>query len=461
MTVSFIDSLVADYNFFQKSLFEKAPKTKSDDSQEKVKELIAAFVRRDGNPEAQVHVAKDSLEKDFHISLKNAIPLLNLTLTSQYWDNVERIMRAFEARLCPLVCSENEVEKIYYLGEMLLQGLLKNESGLHLVIAPQSEMKKLEYIIRHDVIKEGVFTAWRFLWEADDKEATFDEFALQMRKHFMSMDRFSAPKDAWTYDLLRILSLFEIEIVFANLSSKPWLQMADILKKLKSLPVAHVSFVEKNYAIDEEVQKLDCCCFEVIVGLVIEHLKKLPTTSKDKEAFLEKLHVLHASLKKAKSVIFCLKEIREAFSAVVLHVKDPSHNALIAAQFILSCRLLAQDPRRFEIQDHAHYPEAKALWRVARFSPMRFYCHKRSGLLPQDLTNYAVVIASPDSFPISISGTVRSIQLFGFEKSQPTEWKKMLSVLERVKRGSKVTPLVASYCETSDPHLHGYLTTRL
>lgn len=461
MTVSFIDSLVADYNLYQKSLFEKAPKTKSDDAHEKVKEMVAAFLREKEKSATEVHVAKGLQTKVQPITLANAVPLLNLTLTCHYWDNVERILRAFEARLSPLVCSKNEIEKIYYLGEMLLQGLLKNETGLHLVIAPQNQLDKLEYIIRHDIIKEGVFTAWRFLWETDSKDLLFDEFAALMQKHLLSMDRVSAPKHDWTYDLFRILSLFEIETVFAKLSTKPWLQMAEILKKLKSLPIAHIGFIEKRYAIDEEVQKMDCYNFKCLVEMVIEHLKKEPTSSKDKEAFLEKLHALQESLKKTKSFSLALKQIREAFSAVALRIKEPNHSSLIAAQYILSCRLLAQDPRRFEIQDHAHYPEKKAIWRVARFSPTRFCCHKGPGMLPQDLSNYSIVIAAADSFPSNISGTVRSIQLYGFEKSQPTEWKKMVAVLERIKQESRQEPLIASYCETADPLLHGYLTTRL
>lgn len=475
----FIDFLVTEYNSYQNGLFEQKERKPKEPRVTSVAKGILdkpQYVPLLPRPPAPVvnkpfsiacgEVLQNRVRKmvktmpieasDIQILPKipqkpDDVPaILNLNLYEYYWNDVWNILRLHQAGQASLIRSSHQVEKIFILGEVLMQSVLQNESGLHLVIASDGLIRETESILFQEIFPEAVLTAWMLLKYTDNESAIFDQFADHFHTYFGTHNKINDNEKKWIFSLFRVLSLFTTETVQAKLPGSKLLN-ADLLARLKAIALRHIKWIpdQNRLGDDDGIMCLD----------IHDTAKALHALQEPNSPFALKLATVVEMAKKERDPRMLLCALRECYEVVTPKLREPTHFPIVLGHYLLSATLLTCDGRRFMLHDDANYPDIAALQRIGTFSPKQVHCHLWPGPLPEPFlaaskTKNVVLLALPHCLEkLELSQPIRSIQVIGYNKSHPDEWSKLVAGAEQlIRQNSQLhptspKPLVANYLE--------------
>lgn len=478
----FIDFLVKEYNCYQKGLLEQK---ESKPKEQSVTAVANGILSKPHDTPILPKPATPPIDKPFSIvhgeALHNRVrkmvktlpieasdiqvkpetkrkhgevpAILNLNLYEYYWNDVWSIQRAHETGQVPLIRSSHPIEKIFLLGEMVMQSVTHHEAGLHLVIASDGLIRETESILFQEILPEAVLTAWMLLKYTDNESTIFDQFAAHFHNYFETHDKHNDFEKKWVFSLFRVLSLFTTETVQTKLPVSKLLKN-DLFARLKATSLRHIKWIpEQNRLGDDE----GIMCHDIY-----DTAKAIHSLQEPGSPFALKLTAVLELAKDESDPRKLLDALRECYEVVTPRLRDPSHFPIVLGHYLLSACLLTCDGRRFMLSDDANYPDIEALKRLCTFSPKQVHCHLWPTPLPEPFlttskTKNVVLLTLPHCVETldlkTLSQPIRSIQVIGNNKSHPTEWNKLIACAEQlIKQNSQLhptspRPFVASYLE--------------
>jgi len=457
--ISFIDSILLEYNAFQRVLYDDKSLMNEDD---RVKRVAKRKLAQENLPvnATLVHRVKKMAgtltaeNSDLSVLIKkerkallgplNAdFALFNLNLSYYLWGAVEKLFRARDKSFPALVTSSNNGEKLALLGEMLLQEFVTHEPGLHLVIASTFAIRQMRDTLLREVFSEGLFVSWRVLGMRSKVPASLAASYCQRLHHLLShQHKVKAYSDEWICTFLKAVANLECDEVLPHFIKMPipngW------LLTLKKRVLEHVINLKDLIEKPEELRRV---CDE------ISHAAEAVLEILEKSRFCRKVKLLaeQANIETYPQNLY--KPIEECFEAV------GKHDTMVGL-IILSGRLLSIDPRRWEIRDVALYPKDSALYRLAKFSPEQFICHATEEPIQGVLSSISkadstVVLALPraliDLDLAKLALPLRSLHIFGYESTLPIEWSEIANIAMNLQTVCNPSFI---YCETSDSSVH-------
>lgn len=402
------------------------------------------------------------------------IGILNLNLSPAGWENVEKMLSGYDQKLDPIVSSSCELEKMAILGEVLLQEFLSPQVGIHLVIAPKRVVAEMRQTLLYEIFSEGMFTCWQIAKETKEAPRYFDRLSEQLDRALHKKDAQKADDKNWVSSLFRLFALFSFDMVQESLR-KHKLITVDFLRKLKTVTQKHLAKIDKHIQYDEEEDML----YEEIASVAESILKLLPETSaassqqSDLALFRQKIFALSHMPEQMSSLKALARHVQDCYEVVSPKIRETAHSMIIVGHYLLAVSILALDPRRWSIQDRANYPEFSMLEPLLWLSPAQLMVFdEQKQFAGQDKTKHIVIFAAAESMPSVDVATLlpmplRSLHLYGYEKSHRAEWQEIVTAADRLKteaiRLYPQEPLFnrARYCETADPFFHGFVTEKI
>jgi len=490
MVNDFIDRVVADYNSCLFSLGQVEPPAAKPDKVQAVslpllakksaevanrKRAIERSVKDNISKKAhrmmtnlvgsestlQICIKKELLAKTPSLTGKRNLFFLNMPL--ELFESAERLKQLYFKRMIPLVTSQSDAEKISLLGEMLLQTIVSHDFGLHLVIAPREIIPRMSKILLHEVLMEGMNTAWTLANLEDTEEANFRPFWELFFKTFSSRKGYNNIDDEWIMGLLRLWKQFplayEQEMAFKkNLLNKSFINHLQDFVRSHLETISDYMFLET----DDDIVLQET---EDALKMALEFF---PT--EEVNPYKQKLQQALDYLENGNSMEKLSQLIADCYQAVSVSIRDEAHFPIIWSQFVLAVNLLGIDPRRWPIETREGYPAGKNLEPLMQFLPTQFYAHTLdtppyAGLFSGMSNKNCLLIAPADAVERldlqTFSQPLVSIQLYGYEKSRPEEWNKIVIAATKIRHNYALLfpeapfPYMAFYCEGSEFKFHG------
>ena len=469
--VNFLNSILDEYRTCQ-ALLNSAPPpvsrkrahqgTNSDLSSRKIHKNAMSELTRETS-EIELYVRPDKIELLPAQREHESIFFLNLPI--HLTNTVERLKGIYLMRLHPVIKAQSEVEKIVILGEMLLQSMVSQKWGLHLVIAPKQIIPKMAKILTNEVMAEGMHTAWVLSERSIDSTSRLKTLTDIFKSvHWMQKQKKLDPE--YFKRFLCLLDLFDPQAIMGYVHAMDLLH-ADVLRKLCAFATSHLQTIDSYIQFsDEEVH-------DEIQEAIKKAVKILPTgLNETASTFKQQLDVISKALEEKKPLGEISKLFYAAYHSVKLALRDHAHYLTIVSQIILTAALLRIDPRRFPVQDFSAYPSYEHYSHLLNFTPQQIRAHDSNDQLPQELFmpyKDVILLTTADSlknFDLATVATAQqplvSLQIY----SEPAECKQMVAVAKQINSQAlerypqAPPPYLAIYCEERDSLLKDYITSR-